>query len=177
MTLQLKIKAVTEDNLDSRNFILCTDDCHSGTLVNEGHMNRVVRHAISQGLQPMTAIQMATLNTAQHFGMERELGSITPGRRADIILTSDLVELPIEQVVSRGTILADNGKLSKEIPSVSYPANSKNTINHGKSVEAQDFDIKAPDSNSSVKVRVIGVIENQAPTKLLQKLLKFQMVF
>ena len=43
-----QIKAVTEDNLDSRNFILCTDDCHSGTLVNEGHMNRVVRHAISQ---------------------------------------------------------------------------------------------------------------------------------
>ena len=167
-----QIKAVTEDNLDSRNFILCTDDCHSGTLVNEGHMNRVVRHAISQGLQPMTAIQMATLNTAQHFGMERELGSITPGRRADIILTSDLVELPIEQVVSRGTILAENGKLSKEIPSVSYPANSKNTINHGKSVEAQDFDIKAPDSNTSVKVRVIGVIENQAPTKLLQKTLK-----
>ena len=167
-----QIKAVTEDNLDSRNFILCTDDCHSGTLVNEGHMNRVVRHAISQGLQPMTAIQMATLNTAQHFGMERELGSITPGRRADIILTSDLVELPIEQVVSRGTILAENGKLSKKIPSVAYPANSKNTINHGKSVEAQDFDIKASDSNTSVKVRVIGVIENQAPTKLLQKTLK-----
>ena len=98
-----QIKAVTEDKLDSRNFILCTDDCHSGTLVNEGHMNRVVRHAISQGLKPMTAIQMATLNTATHFGMERELGSITPGRRADIILTSDLVELPIEQVISKRT--------------------------------------------------------------------------
>ena len=47
-----QIKAVTEQGLDPRNFILCTDDCHSGTLVNEGHMNRVVRHAIAQGLKP-----------------------------------------------------------------------------------------------------------------------------
>ena len=77
-----QVKAITEEGLDSRNFILCTDDCHSGTLVHDGHMNRVVRHAIAQGLPPVTAIQMATLNTAQHFGLERELGSITPGRRA-----------------------------------------------------------------------------------------------
>ena len=167
-----QISAVTEDNLDSRNFILCTDDCHSGTLVNEGHMNRVVRHAISQGLKPMTAIQMATLNTAQHFGMERELGSITPGRRADILLTSDLVELPIEQVISRGNVIAKNEKLSIEIPSVDYPSSAKNTINHGKSVEVEDFDINAPHKKDSVEVRVIGVIENQAPTKMLKKTLK-----
>ena len=62
-----QIKAVTEDKLDSRNFILCTDDCHSGTLVNEGHMNRVVRHAISQGLKPMTAIQMANVEYCNAF--------------------------------------------------------------------------------------------------------------
>ena len=62
-----QIKAVTERGIDPRNFILCTDDSHSGTLVNEGHMDRVVRHAIAQGLRPVTAIQMATLNTAQHF--------------------------------------------------------------------------------------------------------------
>ncbi|MCA9922544.1 MAG: adenine deaminase, partial [Anaerolineales bacterium] len=64
-----QVKAITEQGLDSRNFILCTDDSHSGTLVHDGHMNRVVRHAIAQGLKPITAIQMATLNTAQHFGV------------------------------------------------------------------------------------------------------------
>ena len=74
-----QIKAVTEEGIDPRNFILCTDDCHSGTLVHEGHMDRVVRHAIAQGLKPVTAIQMATLNTAEHFGLEREIGSIAPG--------------------------------------------------------------------------------------------------
>src|SRR6266851_2416828 len=55
-----QIKAVTEQGLDPRNFILCTDDSHSGTLVNDGHMNRVVRHAIAQGVRPIVAIQMAT---------------------------------------------------------------------------------------------------------------------
>ena len=80
---------------------------------------------------------MATLNTATHFGMERELGSITPGRRADIILTSDLVELPIEQVISSGQVIAESGKLSIEIPSVNYPIQVlKDTINHGKLVKS-----------------------------------------
>ena len=106
-----QIKAVTEHGLDPRYFILCTDDSHSGTLINDGHMNRVVRHAIAQGLKPMHAIQMATINTAEHFGLERELGSITPGRRADLIISSDLVQLPIEQVIAQGQILAGHGKL------------------------------------------------------------------
>ena len=76
--VESQITAVTEKGLDPRNFILCTDDCHSGTLVHDGHMNRVVRHAIDCGCDPLIAIQMATINTACHFGMERELGSITP---------------------------------------------------------------------------------------------------
>ena len=107
-----QLKAITEAGLDSRNFVLCTDDSHSGTLVNEGHMDRVVRHAIACGLKPITAIQMATLNTATHFGLERELGSITPGRRADLILTSDLATLPIELVIGQGRVLAEHGILT-----------------------------------------------------------------
>ena len=100
--VKAQITAVTEKGLDPRNFILCTDDCHSGTLVNEGHMDRVVRHAIDCGLEPLVALQMATINTATHFGLERELGSIAPGRRADCVLTSDLRALPIETVIARG---------------------------------------------------------------------------
>jgi adenine deaminase len=162
-----QIKAVTEHGLDSRNFILCTDDCHSGTLVNEGHMNRVLRHAIAQGLPPITAIQMATLNTAAHFGLERELGSITPGRRADLVLTSDLVNLPIELVMAHGNVLAENGRLIADFPTFNYPANAKSTINMKRNLKAEDFDIKAPKGANLVSVRVIGVIENQAPTKSL----------
>jgi len=59
-----QVRAVTEAGLDPRHFILCTDDSHSATLVGEGHMNRALKHAIQQGLSPLTAIQMATINTA-----------------------------------------------------------------------------------------------------------------
>ncbi|MBX2884144.1 MAG: adenine deaminase [Granulosicoccus sp.] len=163
-----QIKAVTELGLDSRNFILCTDDSHSGTLLEEGHMNRVVRHAISLGLKPVTAVQMATLNTAQHFGLERELGSITPGRRADLILTSDLATLPIEQVIARGEVLAENGSMKTELPTFDYPNSARNTVNMGKTLQPRDFLIPAPANSQRVKARVIGVIENQAPTRALE---------
>ena len=167
-----QIKVVTESGLDPRNFILCTDDSHSGTLVKDGHMNRVVRHAIAQGLKPITAIQMATLNTAQHFGLERELGSITPGRRADVVLTSDLVTLPIEMVIARGKVLAEHGKLTADIPAFAYPASAKNTVNMKRDLTAADFAIAAPKGANEVTARVIGVIENQAPTRALEKRLK-----
>lgn len=163
-----QVKAITERGIDPRNFVLCTDDSHSGTLVNDGHMNRVVRHAIAQGLKPITAIQMATLNTAQHFGLERELGSIAPGRRADLIVTSDLTALPIEMVFGRGRLLAEKGVLVADIPAYDYPASAKNTVKLGKRLAATDFDISAAGS-SDVEVRVIGVVENQAPTKALQR--------
>ncbi len=167
-----QVKAVTESGLDSRNFILCTDDSHSGTLVNDGHMNRVVRHAIAQGLKPITAIQMASLNTAQHFGLERELGSITPGRRADLFLTSDIVTLPVELVIARGVVMASDGKLTAEIPAFHYPSSAKNTVNMARDVTPKDFAIAAPKGANEVTARVIGVIENQAPTRALEKRLK-----
>ncbi|MDX0115742.1 adenine deaminase [Sinorhizobium meliloti] len=163
-----QVKAITERGIDPRNFVLCTDDSHSGTLVSDGHMNRVVRHAIAQGLKPITAIQMATLNTAQHFGLERDLGSIAPGRRADLIVTSDLTALPIEMVFVRGRLLAENGVLVADIPAYDYPASAKNTVKLGKRLAPTDFDISAAGS-SDVEVRVIGVVENQAPTKALQR--------
>jgi len=162
-----QIKAVTEQGLDPRNFILCTDDSHSGTLVNDGHMNRVVRHAIAQGVRPIVAIQMATLNTAQHFGLERELGAIAPGRRADIVVSSDLVGLPIELVIARGRVLARDGKLTADIAPYAYPASARNTVRLGRAVRSQDFDVAAPAGASHVNANVIGVIENQAPTRAL----------
>lgn len=167
-----QVKAITEMGLDSRKFVLCTDDSHSGTLVNDGHMNRVVRHAIAQGLKPVTAIQMATLNTAAHFGLERELGSITPGRRADLILTSDLVTLPIEVVIARGHVLAEDGHLTAAIAPHPYPASAKSTVRMARPLAAADFDIAAPEGANEVTARVIGVIENQAPTRALERRLK-----
>lgn len=163
-----QIKAVTESGLDPRNFLLCTDDSHSGTLVHDGYMNRVVRHAIAQGLKPITAIQMATLNTAQHFGLERELGSIAPGRRADLIVTSDLAALPIEMVFARGELMAEGGTLVRDIPAYVYPESARNTVHLGRMLTAADFDIPSNARATRARVNVIGVVENQAPTRALE---------
>ena len=142
--VETQITAVIEKGLDPRNFILCTDDCHSGTLVNEGHMNRVVRHAIACGCEPLVALQMATINTATHFGLEREIGSVTPGRRADIILSSDLTDLPIETVIARGQVVAENGTITVECPHLNWPENARNTVHLGHELTEGDFEIQAP---------------------------------
>ena len=165
--VESQITAVTEKGLDPRNFILCTDDCHSGTLVNDGHMNRVVRHAIDCGCDPLIALQMATVNTATHFGLERELGSIAPGRRADVILTSDLKALPIEKVWAKGVLVAENGQVRVDFPHLDWPDHARNTVRLGKALEGADFVITAPEGRNTVRARVIGVVENQAPTKAL----------
>lgn len=166
--VESQITAVTEKGLDPRNFILCTDDCHSGTLVNDGHMNRVVRHAIDCGCDPLIALQMATINTATHFGLERELGSIAPGRRADMILTSDLKTLPIEEVIARGQTVAKDGELTVDCPHLDWPDDARATVHLGKSLSATDFEITAPEGRNRVHARVIGVVENQAPTEALE---------
>ena len=163
-----QIKAVTEAGIDPRNFILCTDDSHSGTLVHEGHIDRVVRHAIAQGLKPVTAIQMATINTAQHFRLERELGSIAPGRLADFLIVSDLPTLAVDEVYGRGVRLAKGGRLDVEIAPYDYPDTAKDTVKLGKRLATSDFDIVAPKGANEVRARVIGVIENQAPTRALE---------
>ena len=170
--IETQITAVTEKGLDPRNFILCTDDCHSGTLVNDGHMNRVVRHAIDCGCDPLIALQMATINTATHFGLEREIGSIAPGRRGDVVITSDLSSLPIEMVIGRGEVIAEAGRLTTTCPHLDWPDAARQTVKLGKVLEAADFEIPAPEGASEVTAKVIGVVENQAPTQALTRRLQ-----
>ncbi|UWR11498.1 adenine deaminase [Sulfitobacter mediterraneus] len=166
--VETQITAITEKGLDPRNMILCTDDSHSGTLVNDGHMNRVVRHAIECGCDPVVALQMATINTATHFGLERDIGSLTPGRRADIVLTSDLKTLPIETVIARGQIVAEVGECLVDCPHYDWPQAARKTVNMAKDLTGTDFRIDAPKGANAVTANVIGVVENQAPTRALK---------
>ncbi len=169
--VEAQITAVIEKGLDPRGFILCTDDCMAATLVNDGHMNRVVRHAIDCGCDPVVALQMATINTATHFGLEREIGSIAPGRRGDVIVTSDLKTLPIGKVFAKGKLVAEDGKLLVACPHINWPDHARKTVHLGKQLSAADFEIKAPEDVSEVKAKVIGVVENQAPTKALERVI------
>ncbi len=167
-----QIRAITEMGLDSRHFLLCTDDSHAETIVNEGHMNRVVKQAIRQGLPPITAIQMATLNTAEHFGVSRDMGMIAPGRYADILLVENLAEMEIGTVFSRGQQLTQDGQVIIDLPAYDYPEWVRSSINLGSELSAEDFRLAVDSSTSSnqgtVQANVIGVIENQATTRHLK---------
>jgi len=163
-----KVKAITEKGLDSRHFILCTDDIHAETLVNEGHMDRVLRHTIAQGVDPLTAIQMATLNTAEHFGLTRDMGQIAPGRYADVLLVSDLHDFRAELVIAQGRVLAQDGKWLIDLPSVDYPAWATKSVHLKRELTAEDFRLPVSGLRSPLIANVIGVIESQAPTRHLR---------
>lgn len=162
-----QVKAITELGLDPRRFLLCTDDAHCATLVEEGHMDRVLRHAIEQGLDPMLAVQMATLTTAEYFGVSRELGMIAPGRHADFLLVGNLHDFDVHEVYGKGQLLAEHGKIVIEPPMVHHPGWVLNSVKFPRPIQAQDFQLKTV-RTGQVSVNVIGVIENQAPTRHLR---------
>ena len=162
-----QVGAITQLGLDPRHFILVTDDSHALTISQDGHMDRVLRHAIEQGLPPMTAIQMATINTAQHFGLTREMGMIAPGRWADVVLVKDLNHFKADMVIAKGQLIAEKGKWRVDLPKSSYPAWVTNSVKLKKNLKAQDFKIQVRTQNSHAKANIIGVIENQAPTRHL----------
>jgi len=164
-----QVGAITEQKLDSRRFLLCCDDIHAQTLHDEGHMDRVLRHAISEGLLPMTAIQMMTINTAEHFGLSREIGMIAPGRWADIVLAEDLNDFHAGLVIARGRVIAENGKWKIDPPEVKYPAWVTRSVKLKRALRAGDFALRADASlGAAPTAHVIGVIENQAPTRHLK---------
>lgn len=161
-----QIRAVTERGLDPRHFVLVTDDSHSGTLVREGHMDRVVRHAIEHGAAPLTAIQMATINPAEHFGVDRQVGQIAPGRFADLLIVGDLRAFDVEVVYAKGRLAAKAGRLLLDLPPYSYPPQLRSTVRLRRLLEPGDFRL-AVSGAGRFTASVIGVVENQAPTRHL----------
>jgi adenine deaminase len=162
-----QVGAITQLGMDSRRFILVTDDSHAHTISHDGHMDRVLRHAIEQGLPPMTAIQMMTINTAEHFGVSREMGMIAPGRWADVVLVEDLKDFKAQMVIAKGKVIAKAGKWKVSLPRFSYPAWVTNSVHLRKLLTVEDFRLKVKGGISKVRANVIGVIENQAPTRHL----------
>jgi adenine deaminase len=162
-----QVGAITQLGQDPRRFILVTDDSHAQTISHEGHTDRVLRHAISQGLNPMTAIQMMTINTAEHFGLAREMGMIAPGRWADILLVKDLGNFKADMVIARGRVIAEKGKWVVDLPKRTPPSWARNSVKLKRTLKADDFKIQVKTKNTGVKANIIGIIENQAPTRHL----------
>ncbi|MEA3439774.1 MAG: adenine deaminase [Chloroflexota bacterium] len=167
------VRAIIESGIDPRHFILCTDDSHSQTLVYDGHVNQAVNQAIANGVSPITAIQMATLNSAEHFGVSREVGMIAPGRYADILLVKDINHIVPDLVIGKGVILAKNGEVYYDVPKNTYPEWVFQSVKFHRAITSEDFVLSAPTNPQSTDQKaatanIIGVIENQAPTRHLR---------
>jgi len=159
------IRALTETGADSRHAMMITDDTHPDTLVNLGHMNHVVRRAIEEGLDPVRAIQMATINVAEYFRLGHDLGSISPGKSADVTFVRDLGEMSVDKVLVDGLLVAQGGKMVVHLPSFDYPASFRRSVRLARPLIAEDFCVRAPSGARSVQVRVIEVSEAQVVTK------------
>ena len=164
-----QIKAVTERGLDPRNFILCTDDCHSGTLVDEGHMDRVVRHAIAPGPE---AGHRDPDGDPQHraafrAGARDRLDRARPARRFPARLRS--AALPIETVIARGRVLARRRPARPPTfpPMTTRPGPRNGRLGQAARCRATSTSPRPP-APTRCRARVIGVIENQAPTRALE---------
>ncbi len=164
-----QVKAITDLKIDSRRFLLCTDDCHAETLTHDGHMDRVLRHAIDSGLPAMTAIQMMTINTAEHFGVSRDMGMIAPGRWADIVFVEDLYHFRAETVIAKGELIAEYGTWKINLPKFSYPTWVTKSVKLKRPLKPADFRLPSLKKHvGHIKANVIGIIENQAPTRHLK---------
>jgi adenine deaminase len=159
------LRAITEHGISSRHVLLATDDRHAGTILVRGHMDDVVREAIVAGIPPLVAIQMATLNTAEHFGVAQDVGSIAPGRSADLLLVPDLARLSADVVIAGGEVVAEAGQAVYPLSPVTYPAWAQGTVRLARPLTAEDFATEAPGPDGEADVWAIEVVENQAPTR------------
>lgn len=159
------IKAVTEYKADPRCFAFCTDEQDPLQLVRIGHSDYKIRLAISAGVNPITAIQMGSLNAAECYKIDSVLGSIAPGKIADILLVDSLREFKVDTVLASGKVVARGGKFIAKLKALEYPESMYGTVNLQRNVEPKDFEIKARRDREEVKVRVIGATDGDLITE------------
>jgi adenine deaminase len=145
-----------EDGVDPRHALLVTDDMHPETLATVGHLNHAVRTAIRAGIDPLLAIQMATVHAAEYMGYRHDLGSIAPGRCADILLVEDLREMRPHLVLADGEPIGD-------VPAYEYPARARNTVRLARTPTVDDLRLSAP--GNTARVRAIGMVPGELATE------------
>ena len=147
---------ITERGYASRACQLCTDVITQDWALERGQVDHTVRVAIKNGLDPIKAIQMATIQPAEYFRVNHDLGVIAPGRFADILFVEHLSDFQISKVVANGQVWVEEGKLIRQLQQPEYPRWLYETMNISRVLKAEDFRVPAPEgAGSTVKARVI----------------------
>ncbi len=157
--LRALIKAVTPNN--ARRFLFCTDDKHLDDLVAEGSVDHNVRLAIQEGMDPLQAIQLATLNAAECYGL-KEKGAVAPGYKADFLLLDDLNSIAISDVFVGGKLVAQDGKYKGSESSSSQPPVALTQSVNMTKIDSEKLSIPLSDGKP---IHVIEIIPNQIVTK------------
>ncbi len=151
------LPVITPEN--ARRFAFATDDRHPSDLLDEGHLDHLVRLAIAVGLDPVTALRMATLNAAEAFGL-RDRGAVAPGRRADLVVTPALETFEAALVFTGGQLVAQDGELVEEMP---LPPADETAVRGSINVDLDALSFRIPVEGTMV--RAIGVIPDQIVTE------------
>lgn len=162
------ITSITIEKLDSRHVCLVTDDREPNDLLNEGHIDHVLRRAIQEGVDPIEAIQMATLNVAEHYECARELGNIAPARFADIVILDKLETISVDTVIADGKVVSQKGKLTANLPPPTYPEAVTQSMHLKHPPSLEDVAVRTKIKNGSVRVRAIGVMPTNILTRNLE---------
>lgn len=162
------IRSITEEKMDPRHVCLVTDDREPNSILKEGHVDHAVRRAIEEGIDPIVAIQMATLNVAEHYECARELGSIAPARYADMLILDDLRTAGVTTVIADGQVVYRNGKLLSKMNVPTYPDFARESMRLKRPPTSSDLAIRTKTIQGSVEVRAIGIIPASIYTRLLE---------
>ncbi len=165
-----EIAKIKDKGIDLRRLILASDSIAPDDLVTNGYMEAIVQKAIKCGFEPINAIQMATLNVAEHFSLDHLIGGIAPGRYADFAIIPDIATIAAQVVVSNGKVIARNGKLLATPRSHSYAAENLNTINLPRDLKPSDFIIRAPQDADNINVRVMNMVTDLVTTEIVEQL-------
>lgn len=164
--LPVLAEAVTAHDIDTRYAVLVSDDTHPHTLVADGHLDHIVRTAVELGIDPVTAIQMVTINCAQCFQMDHDLGSIAPGKCADIVFLNNLEELRVTRVLIDGDVVAENGEPTFDLEPFTFPEWVTHSMRLGMDITPETFAVPVPEgaSNTAAHIRTIEVIPGKVGT-------------
>ncbi len=161
------ISAVKDAGIDLTRLILVTDGIEPGDLLKKGYMDHVVQKAIDRGFDPVKAIQMATINVAEYFGLGGIIGGIAPGKYADIVIIPEARTIKAEYVISKGKIIAREGHLLLSPRKHSYSNDSLNSIRLSRELEPADFRIAVNKKGSHVDARVIDQVTELVTKELV----------